>query len=144
MLLAPAVDRVIATMRRMPRGDQLAFENRVPAHLRVAIERSDLDEILGTLLDNARSFASASVAIDAGPHAGQTRISIEDDGPGIPPEQRDLVLQRGFRLDEARPGTGLGLAIVADVAEAYSIGVSLDRSDLGGLAVRLTMPEKTN
>ena len=68
---------------------------------------------------------------------------VEDDGPGIPPEQRGDLFTRGARLDTTgKPGTGLGLAIVRDVAEIYGGSVELEESaDLGGLLARLRLPE---
>ena len=67
---------------------------------------------------------------------------VEDDGPGIPPEEREPIFARGARLDTTgKPGTGLGLAIVRDVAEIYGGSIRLeDSEDLGGLLARLTLP----
>jgi len=68
-------------------------------------------------------------------------VWIEDDGLGIPQEQRGDLFVRGARLDTNKPGTGLGLAIVRDVAKIYGGTVELDESeDLGGLLVRLRLP----
>ena len=68
-------------------------------------------------------------------------IWVEDDGRGIPAEERTRIFDRGARLDTGKPGTGLGLAIVRDVAEIYGGSVELDESeDLGGLLVRLRLP----
>jgi len=68
-------------------------------------------------------------------------IVVEDDGPGIPADQRAAIFERGARLDTDKPGTGLGLAIVRDVAQIYGGTVALEESeDLGGLLVRLRLP----
>jgi len=68
-------------------------------------------------------------------------IEVEDDGTGIPENQRIAIFDRGARLDTGKPGTGLGLAIVRDVAEIYGGSVSLEESeDLGGLLARLRLP----
>jgi signal transduction histidine kinase len=68
-------------------------------------------------------------------------ILVEDDGPGIPEQQREAIFQRGARLDTDKPGTGLGLAIVRDVAEIYGGRITLEESeDLGGLLARLSLP----
>ncbi|MGN6498320.1 MAG: sensor histidine kinase, partial [Tsuneonella sp.] len=109
----------------------------------VAIERQDLDEILGNLIENAAKYGGGSVfvTIDAEPGSDQCVIWVEDDGLGIPEEERIRIFDRGARLDTGKPGTGLGLAIVRDVAEIYGGGVQLDESeDLGGLLVRLSLP----
>ncbi|MFM5949817.1 MAG: sensor histidine kinase [Novosphingobium sp.] len=109
----------------------------------VAIERQDLDEILGNLIENAAKYGGGSVFVTIDP-TGEERwceIWVEDDGFGIPEEERTRIFDRGARLDTGKPGTGLGLAIVRDVAEIYGGGVTLDESeDLGGLLVKLRLP----
>jgi signal transduction histidine kinase len=109
----------------------------------VGIERQDLDEILGNLIENAAKYGGGSVfvTIDTKPESANCVIWIEDDGMGIPEKERDRIFDRGARLDTGKPGTGLGLAIVRDVAEIYGGSVKLDESeDLGGLLVRLILP----
>ncbi|GAB5349614.1 Adaptive-response sensory-kinase SasA [Alteriqipengyuania sp. 357] len=110
---------------------------------KVAIERQDLDEILGNLIENAAKYGGGSVfvTIDAEPDDPRCVLWIEDDGMGIPEEKRVEIFDRGARLDTGKPGTGLGLAIVRDVAEIYGGAVDLAESeDLGGLLVRLSLP----
>lgn len=109
----------------------------------VAMERQDLDELLGNLVENAAKYGGGSVfvTIDAEPEAEGCVVWIEDDGAGIPEKARAEIFERGARLDTGKPGTGLGLAIVRDVAEIYNGSVSLHESeDLGGLLVKLTLP----
>lgn len=109
----------------------------------VAIERQDLDEILGNLIENAAKYGGGSVfvTIDADPASEDCEILVEDDGMGIPEDQRIRIFDRGARLDTGKPGTGLGLAIVRDVAEIYGGSVELGESeDLGGLLVKLSLP----
>ncbi|MEM7779786.1 MAG: HAMP domain-containing sensor histidine kinase [Pseudomonadota bacterium] len=109
----------------------------------VAVERQDLDEILGNLIENAAKYGGGSVfvTVDHEPGSPQCRIWIEDDGMGIPEEERNRIFARGARLDTGKPGTGLGLAIVRDVAEIYGGSVTLGESeDLGGLLVDLRLP----
>ncbi len=109
----------------------------------VAIEKQDLDEILGNLIENAAKYGGGSVfvTIDAVLRSDLCEIWIEDDGAGIPEEERTRIFDRGARLDTGKPGTGLGLAIVRDVAEIYGGNVELGESeDLGGLLVKLKLP----
>ncbi|MBX9643078.1 MAG: HAMP domain-containing histidine kinase, partial [Novosphingobium sp.] len=109
----------------------------------VAIERQDLDEILGNLIENAAKYGGGSVFVTLDPtrEPGWCEIWVEDDGMGIPEEERSRIFDRGARLDTGKPGTGLGLAIVRDVAEIYGGGVTLEESeDLGGLLVKLRLP----
>lgn len=110
---------------------------------RVDIERQDLDEILGNLIENAAKYGGGSVfvTIDADSGSALCEIWIEDDGKGVPEARHDELFTRGARLDTDKPGTGLGLAIVRDVTEIYGGEVSLDESeDLGGLLVKLSLP----
>lgn len=67
-------------------------------------------------------------------------ITIDDDGPGIEPSKRSIVLQRGVRADETESGSGLGLAIVRDLAELYGGSISLDESPINGLRAQLRLP----
>jgi len=109
----------------------------------VAIERQDLDEILGNLIENAAKYGGGSVfvTVDAEPDAPMCAIWVEDDGTGIPEDKRIEIFDRGARLDTGKPGTGLGLAIVRDVAAIYGGQVELGESeDLGGLLVVLSLP----
>ncbi len=109
----------------------------------IAIERQDLDEILGNLIENAAKYGGGSVFVTMDPtaEAEWCEVWVEDDGMGIPEAERIRIFDRGARLDTGKPGTGLGLAIVRDVAEIYGGSVTLDESeDLGGLLVKLRLP----
>ncbi|MFL9839479.1 ATP-binding protein [Sphingomonas sp. ST-64] len=115
-----------------------------PRDLVAHIERQDLDEIMGNLVENAAKYGGGSVFVTVGVEAGFVEIMIEDDGAGIPEADRIRIFDRGVRLDTGKPGTGLGLAIVRDVAEIYDGTVTLEESeDLGGLLVRLQLPAAT-
>jgi len=108
----------------------------------VRVERQDLDEMLGNLVDNAAKYGGGRVFVTVEPNEDMVDILVEDDGPGIPEADRGSLFTRGARLDTTgKPGTGLGLAIVRDVAEIYGGRITLEESeDLGGLLARLTLP----
>lgn len=107
-----------------------------------SVERQDLDEMIGNLVENAAKYGGGSVFITVESNDKFVGLLIEDDGRGIPEEERQRIFDRGVRLDSGKPGTGLGLAIVRDVAEIYEGSVSLEESeDLGGLLVRLRLPK---
>jgi signal transduction histidine kinase len=108
----------------------------------VRVERQDLDEMLGNLVENAAKYGGGRVFVTVEPKSAMVDIEVEDDGPGIPEADRGSLFARGARLDTTgKPGTGLGLAIVRDVAEIYGGTIHLEESeDLGGLLARLTLP----
>jgi len=98
---------------------------------------------IGNLVGNAVRHAAA-VAI-AGSHAdGHLTVTVDDDGPGIPLEERQAVFKPFYRLDDARnlddSGTGLGLPIARDVARSHGGDIALSQSPLGGLRVTVTIP----
>jgi signal transduction histidine kinase len=120
----------------------LAIQVDVDATHAVRVEREDLDEMLGNLLDNACKWARSRIAIASAETGGGIAITVDDDGPGLDASMRDAVLQRGVRADEAAPGSGLGLAIVRDLAELYGGSIALSASPSGGLRARLELPSR--
>ena len=107
-----------------------------------SVERQDLDEMIGNLVENAAKYGGGSVFVTVETNDDFVELLVEDDGRGIPEKDRQRIFDRGARLDSGKPGTGLGLAIVRDVAEIYDGSVSLEESeDLGGLLVRLRLPK---
>ncbi|MGN5519054.1 ATP-binding protein [Halopseudomonas sp. Lyrl_26] len=103
-------------------------------------EREDMLELLGNLLDNACKWARSRVRLEWQVTEQELLLSVEDDGPGISEADRQRVLQRGVRLDEAVTGHGLGLDIVGDLVEVYNGDLQLRKSPLGGLAVQVCLP----
>jgi signal transduction histidine kinase len=107
----------------------------------VRVERQDLDEMLGNLIENAAKYGGGRVFVTVKDDGTCVEVEVEDDGPGIAEEERAGIFDRGARLDIEKPGTGLGLAIVRDVAEIYGGSIHLEESeDLGGLLARLKLP----
>jgi signal transduction histidine kinase len=133
--LEPLVRSLIATLSRTPSAHHVSFEPQIASDVQVPLDRTDLAEVLGNLLENAARHADKHVRISANSAAS---IVIEDDGPGIAPDQWPHVLERGTRLDERGEGAGLGLAIVQDVLNAYGWRLDLAKSNLGGLQTTIT------
>lgn len=137
--VAPSLDAVSRAVGRL--YPETRLDSQVADGACVRVERQDLDEMLGNLIENAAKYGGGSVFVTVERAGDKVVILVEDDGPGIPPADRLRIFDRGVRLDSGKPGTGLGLAIVRDVAEIYGGSVSLDESeDLGGAMVRLALP----
>lgn len=135
--VAADVAGVVAMLR-----PAIAVRLDVPEDLQVAIDAHDLADILGNLLDNAARHARGRVTVTASAAApGGVHVAIEDDGPGIPTDRREQVLQPGVRLDEGPAGDGFGLAIVRDLLALYGGSLALEDSALGGLRVVLHCPD---
>jgi signal transduction histidine kinase len=137
----PSLEAVLRAVERL--YTQARFDLDGNREVTVAVEKQDLEEILGNLIENSAKYGGGSVfvTVDAGSDPRFCEIWIEDDGFGIPEAERIRIFDRGARLDTGKPGTGLGLAIVRDVVEIYGGTVQLDESeDLGGLLVKLRLP----
>ena len=113
-------------------------------------DRAALHTLASNLVDNAIHYTPEGGQIDVSVlregEGGQTRhwLSICDSGPGIPPDERERVLDRFYRRpDQSEPGTGLGLAIVRSIAERHGATLVLDASPLGGLRVAVGFPPPT-
>ncbi len=134
------VDDLTRTLQKIHAERSIAVDTVCPVGLTFRGERHDLEEMVGNLLDNGCKWARTRVRVTTSGDGERLAITIDDDGPGLAEEQREQVLERGARLDESVPGSGLGLAIVRDIARLYGGDIDLDRSDLGGLRVVLTLP----
>jgi signal transduction histidine kinase len=128
---AEVIARVIAVVRRTPDGGLRQWSVDVPADLVARIDPDDLAEAVGSLVENAARHANSRVAVSAVRSGHRVRLSIVDDGPGIPAGRLEEALARGGRLDRAGEGTGLGLAIARDVAEAWGGSLELRSLDPG-------------
>lgn len=138
--LAPLVERIKDALARMPSGSVLTWRQQVSSELVVLLEEGDLLELLGSLLENAVKWARSDIRIAACTQGTSLVLTIEDDGPGIPPQDRRSALTRGVRLDPDRSGTGLGLAIADDIVRAYGGELRLEEGVSGGLLVRVILP----
>lgn len=139
--VAEVLDELAVMIEQVFRDKNVEIDWRAPDSLSFLGERQDLQEILGNLIENAAKFSRRRVRVSAGGSGlGQMILVVEDDGAGLPADQRDTVMQRGARLDESAPGSGLGLSIVDDLTRAYGGRLMLADSDMGGLKAVLELP----
>ena len=139
-VVGESVEGLSRALLRLHADRGIVIHAEVAPTVTVRVQREDLDEMLGNLLDNAFKWGRSRVEIAAMQEASGVAITVEDDGAGLPEAMREAVLLRGVRADEAAPGSGLGLAIVRDLSDLYGGAISLERSRLGGLKARLRLP----
>ncbi len=140
--IVASAEGLVRTLQRLHAERDLRIEIDAPASHAFRGQREDLDEMLGNLLDNACKWARARVRLTCSKEGERIVVAVDDDGPGIAPSMREVVMRRGVRADEAAQGSGLGLAIVRDLAEIYGGSISLEESPMGGARARLTLPSQ--
>lgn len=141
--LAAEIESLLQTLRMVHRAKNVAIESILQTTSACALDREDLFELLGNLLDNACKWSRARVRLTV-KFDGDWMFIIEDDGPGVPPEEFGRIAERGIRIDEHTAGHGLGLSIVKDLLDTYHGSIEFDASpDLGGFRVRARVPDQT-
>jgi signal transduction histidine kinase len=140
--VGPVLDELAVLLERVFQDKGVTIDWRAPEELEFRGERQDLQELAGNVLENACKWGRKRVRAIAEPLPGGAgfRLTVEDDGPGLPEHRREEVLKRGARLDESAPGSGLGLSIVDELARAYGGAVELGQSAMGGLKVEVRLP----
>ncbi len=138
---APVIGDLTRALSKIYTSRGIHIEKQCPEGLSFRGDRSDFEEMVGNLLDNACKWADSdvSVTVSAG-RPGRLSVVVTDDGPGLNDEQKRRVIERGERLDESKPGSGLGLGIVKEIASLYGGQLTLGRSEAGGLSAELDLP----
>ncbi|HSM29349.1 MAG TPA: ATP-binding protein [Woeseiaceae bacterium] len=147
--VAKEVERLVSGLGKVYHDKHPVIESEVAPDMTFRGDTGDFLELAGNLLDNACKWCKSRVSITVQPaegaegRRGGMRLVVDDDGPGIPEEAADALLERGTRLDEATPGHGIGLAIVRDIAKSYGGTLTIDRSALGGAKITVDIPPAT-
>ena len=131
---------VLAQARQMARATDLEIDvSRVSGGQVVGID-TDLGRLLENLGANAVRHARDRVTVTLDEQGDRVLLVVDDDGPGLSPQQREQVARRGRRLDETKPGSGLGLSIVLELTGLYGGGLTLGTAPIGGLRAELVLP----
>jgi len=139
--VSEVLDELARTLERIFQDKGLEIDWDAPDDLFFLGERQDFMEIAGNGMENAGKWGRRRVRVRAAPDGEERMVlTIEDDGPGLPPDRREEVVKRGARLDESAPGSGLGLSIIDELARAYRGTLELGDSRLGGLMLTIRLP----
>jgi signal transduction histidine kinase len=106
----------------------------------VKLDRDDLLELAGNLMDNACKFALSTARLAVSCDTACLTLVFEDDGNGLQSRDLESIQQRGVRLDETREGQGIGLSLCKDIIESYRGNLDFSKSPLGGLRVAAEIP----
>ncbi len=138
------VERLVQSLKRVYSQELINIDVMIEPGLAFYGEQRDLLEVAGNLLDNACKYGGGQVRLSAqasdpaDPRVG-IDLQVEDNGPGIAEDAREILLQRGVRGDERVEGHGLGLAIVLEVVSAYNGEITIKQSDMGGALVSISL-----
>ncbi len=141
---AKVVQRLVRVMQKLHCEREVTLNMQSRGTVWFRGEESDLEEMVGNLLDNACKWSRKKVVLDVGyarsAEQNMVTITVQDDGDGLSEHEAKKVLRRGVRLDEKTAGSGLGLDIVKEIVDVYGGQINLSRSGLGGLRAELVLP----
>lgn len=138
--LKPLLDKLISTFSKVYFEKQPQFRLELTGNCECRSDEADLLEVLGNLLDNACKACRQQIVVSGSHSERWLLIVIEDDGAGIPENQRTTILQRGQRADSYQPGQGIGLAVVIDILDSYGAELDIGASVLGGARFSIRWP----
>lgn len=137
-------DLLLDEAARLRDATALRIDTRAVSAGRVRGHAGRLGRLVRNLADNAARHAASAIAFSLRAADGVVVLTVDDDGDGVPPADRERVFERFVRLDAARArdvgGSGLGLAIVAEIATAHRATVAVGRAPLGGARFEVRFP----
>ena len=130
--ISPIVTSITDAMNKVYANKHLSIHLAMDNECYFHGDEDDLMEVLGNLIDNACKYCQKKIWIQIEKNDNTLVFYFSDDGLGIPPPQRDAILQRGVRLDTVEAGQGMGLALVKEILDAYQATIDISDSLLGG------------
>jgi signal transduction histidine kinase len=139
---AQEIPVMLTLLERMHAEKRINVDIQFGSGAAIEVDREDMLELLGNLLDNAFKWANKNIRLSCYDHDTDIELVIEDDGPGCSEAELEQLTQRGVRLDEETEGHGLGLSIVKDIVKLYDASLEFGISpDLGGLRASVVFPK---
>jgi signal transduction histidine kinase len=132
-----SVNRLVSVVAMAAINPNFIWEVEIPKTVQWRITRNDFHEMLGNILENAQKWGTSKARV----RWQENALWIEDDGPGVASNDRYKLTERGYTTSGDQTSTGLGLAIVQQIADKNEIALAFEQSELGGLLVRLNIPQ---
>jgi signal transduction histidine kinase len=132
-----SVNRLVSVVAMAAINPNFIWEVEIPKTVQWRITRNDFHEMLGNILENAQKWGISKARV----RWQENALWIEDDGPGVASNDRYKLTERGYTTSGDQTSTGLGLAIVQQIADKNEIALAFEQSELGGLLVRLNIPQ---
>lgn len=130
--VAPLLDNLTSALNKVYQRKGVNISLDISPEISFVGEKNDFMEVMGNLLDNACKYCLEFVEVSARQTDNELHIIVEDDGPGIPRNKRDVVFDRGQRVDTLRPGQGVGLSVAREIVDQYDGKIETGESLLGG------------
>ncbi|PSW07312.1 ATP-binding protein [Photobacterium lipolyticum] len=139
--LKPAIDSFGRMLSKIYGDKQVLLRCQFSPSLKLPVNRDDLMELLGNLLENAYRFCISEVRVNVSEQDNHFLIRIEDDGPGVNPTMREAIFQRGIRADQLNPGQGIGLSVCHEIVESYQGKIHVETAKIEGAAFVIRLPK---
>jgi two-component system sensor histidine kinase PhoQ len=139
--LAPMIQRITSALSKVYREKNVDCILLLDESALFGADERDMMEMLGNLLENAFKYCHSKVRVSVVKEEECVIMDLEDDGPGVSPEMRHVILQRGARADtSSAPGQGIGLAVAVDILSSYDGQLEVSESSLGGARFKISLP----
>ncbi|MCP4598448.1 ATP-binding protein [Neptuniibacter sp.] len=138
--LTPIVERMMTALSKVYRNKNFTTQTSLTPNLMFFGDERDLMEVLGNIMENAFKYGDSKVSVSGEIKSGYLKLCICDDGPGVKPELRKVILRRGERLDTSIQGQGIGLSVATDIISSYQGEIEVKDSPLGGTCFVIRFP----
>ncbi len=134
------VKGVINTLKLTPQGSKIDWHIEIDENYSVDIDKPDLLELLGIIIENATQWAENNIYLSAKIVGANICLIIEDDGKGLNTKKMKMLGQRGVRIDSKGSGTGIGLSIANEIVAMNNGEIKFSQSQKNGLKVEILLP----
>ncbi len=136
------LEKVFKALEKVYHDKNLSFRNEVKQSSTFHGDENDLLEILGNLCDNACKYGRSLVQVNIinANEPGKLILHVIDDGNGVPEALKQIIFQRGKRLDEKNEGQGIGLFVVKDIVTSYKGTIDIFNNKMGQNTVQVQLP----